>query len=185
MKGLSDAQSYPGSTTVIVVELKTAPSCAPIVVVPAPSPVARPRDPAALETTAIAGLPDDQTASAVRSWVVLSLKMPVAVNCAVPPVGINGFDGVRLIATSDGTVVVVVVVPGGRWVSGVQATPMARIAPARPNRIAKALIARCALIESPPSQGWERPASATVTAGCGAINILLALRPVVVQSTTL
>jgi hypothetical protein len=61
-----------------------------IVVVPAAAAVAKP--PAAM--VAVAVLEDDQVATLVKSLVVLSLNVPVAVNCCVLPAWIEAPDGV-------------------------------------------------------------------------------------------
>lgn len=54
---------------------------------------------------------DDHVAVAVRSWVVLSEYVPVAVNCCVVPFALAGLVGVTLIETSVADVTVKPVVP--------------------------------------------------------------------------
>ena len=54
------------------------------------------------EIVATAVLEDDQVAVVVRSFVELSLKVPVAANCWVLPIWIEGLAGVTDIDTSDG-----------------------------------------------------------------------------------
>jgi hypothetical protein len=85
-----------GAFTVRVVEPETAPLVAEIAVVPAATPVARPE----VETVAVAVIDEAQVAVVEMSFVVLSLKVPVAVNCWVAPVAIDGVVGVTAIETS-------------------------------------------------------------------------------------
>ena len=47
-----------------------------------------------------------QVTAAVRSWVVLSVKVPVAVNCSVSPLAMLGFGGVTAMDTSVAAVTV-------------------------------------------------------------------------------
>ena len=54
---------------------------------------------------------DDQVAVEVRSCVLLSVKVPVAVNCCVVPKAIDGFAGETAIETSAAAVTVSVVEP--------------------------------------------------------------------------
>src|SRR5438477_13128653 len=68
-------------------------TAAVIVVVPALAPVASP-PPA---TPAIAGQEEFHWATAVRSWVVPLLYVPVAVNCCMEPMGIRYPFGVTVI----------------------------------------------------------------------------------------
>src|SRR5512137_2982346 len=58
---------------------------AEMVVAPGATPVASPGDPASFEMVATEGLELDQATLAVRSWLLPSPKVPVAVNgCWVP-----------------------------------------------------------------------------------------------------
>jgi len=69
-----------------------------ICVVPAATPVARP----VLEIVAVPGVPDVQVTVELMSAVVLSLKVPVAVNCCVAPTLIDaGVAGVTAMDLSD------------------------------------------------------------------------------------
>jgi hypothetical protein len=76
----------------------TEPFFTVMVVVPTPALLARPV--AALMVATVA-TPEDQVESgdAVRSWVELSVNVPVAVNCCVKPLAIDGFAGVTAIET--------------------------------------------------------------------------------------
>src|SRR5262249_34246892 len=78
------------AVTVSVVEPETAPLVALIVLVPAFTAVA---SPVAL-IAAVAGVPDVHVTVLVKSCVVPSLKVPVALNCFVPPTVTVGFGGV-------------------------------------------------------------------------------------------
>ncbi len=87
------------AVTVSVVLPETPPKVAVIVVVPAATDVARPCDPPALLIVATAVLDELQVTWVVRSCVVLSLKVPVAVNCWGNPSGRPGLVGVTAIET--------------------------------------------------------------------------------------
>lgn len=76
----------------------TVPEVAVIVVVPAATPVASP----AVLIVATAAADELQVAELVRFWVLPSLKVPVAVNCWVAPLEIDGFAGVTAIELSVG-----------------------------------------------------------------------------------
>jgi len=65
-------------------------------VVPAPAPVASPL----LLIVAAEALVDVHVTLFVIVFTLLSLYVPVALNCCVPPIGIDGFTGVTLIDTS-------------------------------------------------------------------------------------
>src|SRR5712692_11651405 len=88
------------AVTVSVVLPETPPKVAVIVVVPAATDVARPFDPLALLIVATPGLDELQVTWVVRSCFVLSLKIPVAVNCCVSPSGRLGLAGVTAIVDS-------------------------------------------------------------------------------------
>jgi len=72
------------------------PEVAIIVVLPTAKAVARP----ALLTEACAGPVELQVTAAVRFCVLPSLKVPVAVNCCVMPLGTETFAGVTDIDTN-------------------------------------------------------------------------------------
>jgi len=97
--------------TVSVVFPETLPSVAVIMVVPAATDVARPFDPLALLIVATPGLDELQVTWVVKSCVVLSLKVPVAVNCWVSPSGRLGLAGVTAIEVRVAAVTVSVVFP--------------------------------------------------------------------------
>jgi hypothetical protein len=78
-----------------------------MVLVPTPAPVAKP----ALVMVAVAVVPDDQVTDVVRFCVLLSLNVPVAVNCCVAPFAIDGFAGVTAIDCSVAAVTVSTVDP--------------------------------------------------------------------------
>jgi hypothetical protein len=68
-----------------------------IVVEPAPAPLASP----AVLIVALVVSEDDQITCAVKSWVLLSENVPVAVNCCVVPFAMLGLVGVTLIELID------------------------------------------------------------------------------------
>lgn len=73
---------------------ETPPRVAVTVTTPTPVAVARPFWPAVLLTVAAAPVEGLQSTEAVRFWVVLSLYVPVAVNCSWVPLAMLGFTGV-------------------------------------------------------------------------------------------
>jgi hypothetical protein len=91
------------AATVIVVEPVSPASAALIVVVPAAKAEAKPPD----EIVATAVFDDAQVTWLVRSPVVLSANVPVAVNCCVAPIATDGFAGVTPIDWSVLTTAVV------------------------------------------------------------------------------
>jgi hypothetical protein len=95
------------AVTVSVVLPEMAPLVALIVVLPAFSADAKP----ALLIVAVVVLDDAHVALAVRFCVELSLYVPVAVNCCVPPAATDGFTGVTAIDTSVAAVTASVVLP--------------------------------------------------------------------------
>ena len=74
-----------GAVTVSNVEPTTDPEVALMVLVPAATPVANPPVP----ILAVAVVPDPHVTDDVRFCVLLSLKVPVAVNCCVIPFAID------------------------------------------------------------------------------------------------
>src|SRR6266542_1837979 len=110
--GVTSIVDRVAAVTVSVVLPETPPKVAVIVVVPAATDVARPCDPPALLIVATAVLDELQvTTWVVRSCVVLSLKVPVAVNCWVNPSGRPGLVGVTAIVDRVAAVTVSVVLP--------------------------------------------------------------------------
>jgi hypothetical protein len=91
---------------VSVVDPETLPDAAVIVVDPAASAVASPVEPAALLIFATPALDELQAAEAVKSCVVLSEYVPVALNCCVAPFAMEGFCGVTAIDVSVAAVTV-------------------------------------------------------------------------------
>jgi hypothetical protein len=95
------------AVTVSVVEPLIAPEAALIVLVPAATPVANP--PVVIVATLVVS--EVHVAVLVRFCVELSEKVPVAMNCFVALLAIDGFAGVTVIDTSVGAVTVSSVVP--------------------------------------------------------------------------
>jgi hypothetical protein len=95
------------AATVRVVEPETTPDVAVIVEVPTATPVAKP--PAVI--VAVAGVAELHVTLPVRFCVLLSLNVPVAVNCCVKPLAIEGFAGVTAIDCNVAAVTVRVVDP--------------------------------------------------------------------------
>jgi hypothetical protein len=95
--------------TVKVVEATTFPDVAEIVVEPAATAVATPLVPAVLLMVAAALLVELQVTEEVRSCVVLSEKVPMAVNCWEVSRAMVGFAGWIVILTSVSAVTVKVV----------------------------------------------------------------------------
>jgi hypothetical protein len=93
--GVTAIDTSVAAFTVSSVEPVMLPTVAEIVEVPAPTPVASP----VLLIVATAPVPEAHTAL-LSTCVVLSLNVPVAVNCCVPPLVIEGFAGVTAIDTS-------------------------------------------------------------------------------------
>jgi hypothetical protein len=105
--GVTAIDTSVAAVTVNVVLPEMAPLVALIVVLPAFSAEA---SPAAL-IVAVVVLDDAHVTLAVRFCVELSLYVPVAVNCCVPPAATDGFTGVTAIDTSVAAVTVSVVLP--------------------------------------------------------------------------
>ena len=92
--------ALPPPVTVRVVAFEMPPDAAVIVVEPAVAAVAIPLDPAALLMVATAVTDEVQVTDVVRFCVLLSEKVPVAVNCCTVPLAIEGLVGVREMETS-------------------------------------------------------------------------------------
>lgn len=97
--------------TVSAVDPDMLPDVAVIVVEPATAVVANPLDPAALLMAATAAADEFQVTSVVRSCVVLSENVPVAVNCCVVLIAMLGLAGVIAMETSVAGVTVTSVDP--------------------------------------------------------------------------
>src|SRR5258707_6046050 len=104
--GVTAIDAGVGGLTVSTVEPVIAPLVAEIVDVPAPTPVARPV--ALIVATVV--VPDAHTAL-LSTCVLLSLNVPVAVNCCLLPLLLDGFAGVTAIDISVGGVTVSTVEP--------------------------------------------------------------------------
>src|SRR5258706_322653 len=89
----------------------TVPLVAEITVMPALAAVARPAEPVAFEIVAVARVEDAQVTIDVRFCVVVSLYVPVAVNCCVRPLATDGAAGVMARLVSVAAVTASVAVP--------------------------------------------------------------------------
>ena len=105
--GVTAIDTSVGAVTVSVVVPLMAPEAALIVLVPVPTPVANPPE-VIVATVVVSEL---HVAVLVRFCVELSENVPVAVNCFVVPLAIEGFAGVTAIDTSVAAVTVRVVEP--------------------------------------------------------------------------
>src|SRR6266704_2021138 len=112
--GVTAIEERVAFVAVSVVLPETSPSVAVIVVVPAATDVAKPCEPPALLIVATPAAEELQVTWVVRSCVVLSLKVPVAVNCRVVPFAILGVVGVTVIVDRIAAVTVSVVLPETR-----------------------------------------------------------------------
>jgi len=92
--GVTAIETSVAGVTVSPVEADTPLIDAPMVVVPTAEPLAKPFEPLALLIAAVLELDELQLTDEVRFWVVLSLYMPVAVNCSFVPLAMLGFGGV-------------------------------------------------------------------------------------------
>ena len=90
------------AVTIREVEPLNVPDAAWMVVVPPTKAVANPEPP----IVAAAVLDEVQLTVLVRFCVLLSLKVPVAVNCCVPPAATDGYAGVTWIETKAGPIVI-------------------------------------------------------------------------------
>jgi hypothetical protein len=104
--GVTEIDCSAGGVTVTVkaVEPLTELNAALTVVVPTVNPAASPA-----ETLATPGLDEFQVAALVRSWVLLSLYVPVAVNCCVLPTSTDGLPGLTAMPVSTAAVTVRIV----------------------------------------------------------------------------
>ncbi len=93
--GVITIETSVAAVTVSSVELLTLPELAVTVVVPAPLLCASP----AVLIVAVVVVSEAQVAELVRSFVVPSVNVPVAVNCCVVPRAIDGVAGVTAIET--------------------------------------------------------------------------------------
>ena len=98
--GFTKMDTSTTGVTVSVAELVTPSDVAVSVVVPVETEVASPLDPAALLMVATVVDDELQIADTVTFCVVLSEKVPVAVNCSIVPKAMLGLIGVTAIDTS-------------------------------------------------------------------------------------
>jgi hypothetical protein len=105
--GVTAIDTSVGAVTVRFVDPSTAPEAACIWLAPVATPVAKP--PAVMVTTLV--VCEVQVTEPVKFCVELSEKVPVAVNCSVLPLAIEGFAGVTATDTSVAEVTVRVVEP--------------------------------------------------------------------------
>ena len=94
--GVTAIDCSTAAVTVNKVEPLIAPELALMVLVPIPTAVARP--PAVI--VAVPVVPEVHVTELVRFCVLLSVSVPVAVNCCVSPLATDGFAGVTAIDTS-------------------------------------------------------------------------------------
>jgi hypothetical protein len=94
LEGVIEIDDSVAKVTVSEVEPVMLPDVAVIVDVPAARQDARPLDPAALLIAAEAVLDELQVTDAVKSCVVPSEYLPVAVNCLVVPTALVGLEGI-------------------------------------------------------------------------------------------
>ena len=97
--GATSIDSRTASVTVTVVVPATPPTCATSSAMPGETPVASPLALPVFETVAMPGLLVDHVARSVKSSVVPSEKVAVAVSCTSNPAGTVGFTGVTPIDT--------------------------------------------------------------------------------------
>jgi hypothetical protein len=109
--GVTAMDTSVAEVTVSVVEPDIPPDVAVIVVEPTADDVASPLEPAELLMAATAAADEFQVTDAVRSCVVLSENVPVAVNCCVVPLTMLGLVGVTAMDASIAGVTVRVVNP--------------------------------------------------------------------------
>lgn len=110
LSGLTAIETRMASVTVRVAEVVMVPTAAWMVDFPTESPVARPGVPTlAMDATTV--LLDDQVTAEVNTWVLPSLKVPVATNCWVNPRATEGAVGVTASDTRTAGVTVKMVEP--------------------------------------------------------------------------
>ena len=105
--GVTAIDASTAAVTVSVVVPLTLPEVAVIVVEPVASAEARP----VMQIVATATFDEVQATVPVRFWVVPSVNVPVAVNCCVRPLAMDGLPGVTAIDVTTAAVTVSVVVP--------------------------------------------------------------------------
>ena len=109
--GVTAMETTAAAVTVSVTgPLLTAPELAVMVDVPTLMLLARPKLPDVLLTVAVAGVAEFHVTSSVTSCVLLSVNVPVAVNCCVLPNAMEGVAGVTAMETNAAGVTVSVAV---------------------------------------------------------------------------
>ena len=97
LTGVTATDTKVGAVAVRAVEPDTAPKVAVMVLEPLEATtVASPPE----AIVAVAGVPDAHVTEAVKFCVLLSVYVPVAENCCVDPLAIDGLAGVTAIETS-------------------------------------------------------------------------------------
>ncbi len=109
--GVTARETSVAGVTVRVVDAVMLPDTAEIVVEPAATEEADPLEPAELLIVAAPELEELQVTDVVRSWVELSEKVPMAVNCSLVPLAMLGLVGVMARDTRVACVTVIVVDP--------------------------------------------------------------------------
>jgi len=142
-EGLTDSETSVTAVTVKVADPVMEDELAVIVVEPAATPVANP----VLPIPAIVGAEEVQVAEAVRSCVVPSLYMPVALNCWVRATTTEADAGVTVMETRVAPATVSVVVPLIDPDMAVRVTPPSATPVASPSVPASLLIAATAGLE--------------------------------------
>jgi hypothetical protein len=105
--GVTAMETRAAGVTVTAAEPEIPPNVAEIFALPMPVLLPSPT----LSTVATAGASEAQVLDAVKSWVVLSVKVPVAVNCCLVPRANTGLAGVTAIETRDAVLTVRTVDP--------------------------------------------------------------------------
>ncbi len=134
--GVTAIDTSVAAVTVSVVLPEIAPLVAEIVVPPAFNAEAKP---AAL-IVAVVVLDDAHVTLLVMFCVELSLYVPVAVNCSVPPAATDGFTGVTAMDTSVAAVTVSVVLPEIAPLVALMVVPPAFSADAKPAALIVAVV---------------------------------------------
>jgi len=109
--GVTPMDTSVAAVTVSVADPETLPSVAVMVAGPWPAAVTSPLEPGALLTEPTLVAEDVQAAELVRFCVVLSVYVPVAINCCVVPLAMLGFAGVTLMETRLAAVTTKLVAP--------------------------------------------------------------------------
>lgn len=109
--GLTAMETRAGAPTVSCAVPEVCPTEAEMLVIPCPALLASPAVPGLLLTIATAVEDEFHVAVPVKSWVLPSLYVPVAVNCCVAPSEIEADGGLTAIETNIAGVTVNVAAP--------------------------------------------------------------------------